>query len=78
MTYTERATTHRRNVVRPGSEQELDHVIAVDLGHVRDFTALVLLKRVNDPTRDRAIYHVGHLKRFPLGTQTPEIIDYLS
>ena len=78
MTYTERATTYRRNVVRRGSEQDIDHAIAVDLGHVRDFTALVLLKRVNDPTRDRAIYHVGRLKRFPQGTQTPEIIEYLS
>jgi hypothetical protein len=78
MPYTNRPMTHRRNVVRRGSEQEFDHVIAVDLGHVRDFTALVELKRVDDPARDQPIYHVGHLKRFPLGTQTPEISEYLS
>jgi hypothetical protein len=48
----------------------------------------VLLERVErpvdeipddrDPAQNPIVYHVRHLKRFPLGTESPEIIEFIS
>jgi hypothetical protein len=94
MTASERPTTRRRDVVRHSvrrrsrDEESPTFVVAVDLGISRNFTALVLLERVErqvdearddrDPAQNLIVYHVRHLKRFPLGTESPEIIEFIS
>jgi hypothetical protein len=78
----------RRSVQRRSRDEESPKfAIALDFGISRDFTALVLLKRVEneedqisdeiDKAQDRIKYHVGHLKRFPLRTQAPKIISFV-
>jgi hypothetical protein len=94
MTASERPVTRRQDVVRRSvqrrsrNDQSPTFVVAVDLGISRNFTALVLLKRVEcqvdetldyrDPARNPVVYHVLHLKRFPLGTESPVIIEFIS
>jgi hypothetical protein len=94
MNASERPVTRRRDVVRRSvqrrsrNEESPTFVVAVDLGISRNFTALVLLERVErqvdeiqddrDPAWNPVVYHVLHLKRFPLGTESPEIIEFIS
>jgi len=94
MPTSERPVTPRRDVVRHSvrrrsrNEESPKFIVAVDLGISRNFTALVLLERVDcqcdetrddlDPVQNPIVYHVLHLKRFPLGTESPEIIEFIS
>ena len=94
MPATERPITRRRDVVRQSvrrrsrNEGNQNFVVAVNLGISRNFTALVLLERVeqqadgtwddSDPAQNPIVYHVRHLKRFPLGAELPEIISFIS
>jgi hypothetical protein len=87
---SQRPNVHRRSVERRSvrrlsrGDQNPKFVLALDFGFVRDYTALVLVERVNCPddplmrtnaAEDRVQYHVRDIKRFPLGTQTPQIIE---
>jgi hypothetical protein len=65
---------------RSRSDANPEYVVSVDLGYARDHTALALVQNVESAEQDgarRPRYHVRRLKRFPLRTETPEIIDYL-
>lgn len=91
---TERAHVQRRNMPRRSvrrrsrDEEDPNFVVALDFGYSHDFTALVLLERVeysseqfannDDPAENSIKFHVGHLKRFPLGTQVHDIISFVS
>ena len=94
MLFRERPRAQRRDVARRSirrrsrGEENPKFVVALDFGFSRDFTALVLLQRVedgNDPLCEESDvgenpikYHVLHLKRFPLRTQMPEIISFVA
>ena len=61
-------------------------MVALDFGHARDFTVLILLQRVEPPVDEgdndggriqQAHYHLRKLKRFALRTETPEVIRYV-
>jgi hypothetical protein len=83
----QRRSVERRSVQRRSrNEEDPQFVIAVDFGLVRDFTALAVAERVKPPddgAADRMSshaaerFHVRELKRFPLRTQSPEIIDFI-
>jgi hypothetical protein len=67
---------------RSRNEQTPRYVVAVDLGFVRDPTALVVVERVeradyqaNGAVEGRARFDILDLKRFPLRTPFPVIID---
>src|SRR5437762_14249586 len=67
---------------RSRSDQEPEFVLSVDLGYAQDFTAVALVQRVEvteeDELREPPQFHIRGLKQFPLRTETPAIIDYLS
>ena len=52
--------------------------VGVDLGQVRDFTAVAVVERVQpetDPWEAPPVYHVRHLDRAPLETEYPAIVE---
>jgi hypothetical protein len=56
------------------------HFVGLDLGQVKDFTALAVLERpvacIEDVrSRRRPAYAVRHLQRFPLGTPYPVVVQ---
>jgi hypothetical protein len=53
------------------------YLVGLDLGQVRDFTAVAILYRDVGAPHDRMppVYAVPHLARFPLGTTYPEIVE---
>jgi hypothetical protein len=82
-----RPDVHRRSIRRRSrDEEDPRYVIGIDFGITRNYTALAILERVdcraNSSTSTQhpnpIVYHVGHLKRFALGTDTPEIINFVS
>ena len=76
-----RQETQRPEVRRRSrSDAEIEYAVSVDLGYARDYTALAIVQRVECAGLDqlqRPEYHVRSLKRFPLRTETPAIIDDL-
>jgi len=48
------------------------YTLGLDLGQVKDYTALVILERHGEA--EQAVYHARHLQRFPLGTPYPTIV----
>ena len=54
----------------------MKYVIGLDLGQAHDPTALAVIERPpRDPnSKDKPIYSLRHLKRFPLGTPYTEIV----
>ncbi len=62
-----------------------EYAIGIDFGDVRDYTALVLLQRIepagDSPSGDGMLvqphYHLRQVKRFPRRTETPDVITYL-
>jgi len=48
------------------------YTLGLDLGQVRDYTALVILERHGEA--EQAVYHARHLQRFELGTPYPTIV----
>jgi hypothetical protein len=48
------------------------YTFGLDLGQVKDYTALCVLERHGEG--DTAIYHARHLQRFALGTPYPAIV----
>jgi hypothetical protein len=81
-----RPDVHRRSVRRRSRNEERPrYVIGIDFGLTKNYTALAMLECVQRPADHSAstnqnpiAYHVGHLKRFALGTDTPEIIGFVS
>ena len=82
-----RPDVHRRSVRRRSRNEERPrYVIGIDFGFTNSYTALAMLECVERPADHSAstsqpnpiAYHVGHLKRFKLGTDTPEIISFVS
>jgi hypothetical protein len=58
----------------------LRHFVGLDLGQVRDFTALAVLERPlvcphDALARRRPAYALRHLQRFPLGTPYPAVVQ---
>jgi hypothetical protein len=58
----------------------LVHFVGLDLGQVRDFTALAVLERPlvgphDALARRRPAYALRHLQRFPLGTPYPAVVQ---
>jgi hypothetical protein len=56
------------------------HFVGLDLGQAQDFTALAVLERpfVNlntPPTQRRPVNALRHLRRLPLGTPYPEVVQ---
>jgi len=55
------------------------YVVGIDLGQVRDYTALSVVERLEEPERKwdplRRNYAVRHLERFLLGTTYPVVAD---
>jgi hypothetical protein len=49
------------------------YTLGLDLGQVKDYTALVILERHGEA--EHAVYHARHLQRFPLGTPYPAIVS---
>jgi hypothetical protein len=62
------------------------YVIGIDFGFTNSYTALAIFECVEHPADHSTstnqpnpiAYHVGHLKRFALRTETPEIISFVS
>ncbi len=80
----------RPHVVRPPARRvsrdraRPEYAIGIDFGHARDHTAVVLLQRIepgDNPSGDgmlvQAHYHIRKAQRFPLRTETPDVITYL-
>src|SRR4051812_10912679 len=74
----------RRNSVRVSLERnshEPVFAIGLDLGQAQDYTALAAVRRVEGADLECSNpdipyqYHLRYLKRFPLGTPYPVIID---
>jgi len=49
------------------------YTLGLDLGQVKDYTALVILERHGDGAQ--AVFHARHLQRFELGTPYPAIVS---
>ena len=49
------------------------YTLGLDLGQVKDYTALVILERHGEA--EQAVYHARHLQRFELGTPYPAIVS---
>ena len=49
------------------------YTLGLDLGQVKDYTALVILERHGEA--EQAVFHARHLQRFPLGTPYPAIVS---
>src|SRR5687767_10203473 len=76
-----RPTVSRRSIHDAGAR----FIVGLDLGQIRDYSAIVIVERIrqrfdsaNDD--DHIQYrpgdlHLRHLKRFPLGTPYPTIVD---
>src|SRR5262249_20480784 len=69
-----------RRSVPDMSQPALRHFVGLDLGQVRDFTALAVLERplawAHGPlAQRRPAYALRHLQRFPLGTPYPAIMQ---
>ena len=83
--YSSRLHVVRRPARRASRDRAWpDFAIGIDLGQVRDYTALVLLQRiepVDNPSGDGMLvqphYHLRQVKRFPRRTETPAVITYL-
>jgi len=52
------------------------YTLGLDLGQVKDYTALVILERHGEA--EQAVFHARHLQRFPLGTPYPAIVAAVS
>jgi hypothetical protein len=48
------------------------YTLGLDLGQVKDYTALVIVERHGEA--EHAVYQARHLERFALGTPYPEIV----
>lgn len=54
-------------------------LLGLDLGQVRDYTAMVIVERIMPKhPGDNIEYHLRHMERFELGTPYPEIVDEVS
>lgn len=81
----ERRRVERRPARRVSRHREPpDWAIGIDFGHARDYTAIALMQRVEPSFEDneqgvviRPLYHLRGVKRFPLRTETPQVIAYL-
>jgi hypothetical protein len=90
MTYLERSNPVRREVVRRSLVRRSRYdtgprfAVGLDLGQVRDYTAVVIVERVIEKVPDeqcrnlRIEYHVRHIERFELGTRYPDIVESIS
>lgn len=48
-------------------------IIGLDLGQSKDYTAMTIIEKLADKSPYH--YHLRYLKRFPLGTSYPDIVD---
>lgn len=53
----------------------LTHILGLDLGQSSDPTALCVLERTSRPGDGANAYACRHLRRWPLGTPYPQIVD---
>jgi Terminase RNaseH-like domain len=53
------------------------YVVGLDLGQMQDYTALCVVRRVED-NGHKPIFQVGHLSRLPLGTTYPAIVAHVA
>jgi hypothetical protein len=51
---------------------QLDYFVGLDLGKVKDYTALAILERHGEGRT--AVFHARHLERYALGTSYPAIV----
>ena len=73
-----RQTIVRRNIPRRATHpQPSRFFVGLDLGQLRDYTALIVLEKVEQPSAS-PIYHLRHLQRFPLGTSYTDILRQVS
>ena len=60
------------------SEVLTDYIVGLDLGQASDYSAMAVLER-RTPRDDQPVTHaIRHLKRWPLGTPYPRIVDDVS
>jgi len=52
-----------------------DYFIGADIGQSQDYTALVILEKIQTPSRPD--YHARHIMRCPLGMPYPSIVDQI-
>ena len=52
------------------------YTMGVDLGQSADFTAICVVRRVEEE-RAKPVFQVGHLQRLPLGTTYPAIVSHV-
>jgi hypothetical protein len=76
-TVTTRPSPKRRDVKRRSlNDRGPKFLIGLDLGQVRDYTALVIVERIFPEQANVPIqYHLRHLERYELGTPYPEIVE---
>ncbi len=54
-------------------------LVGLDLGKMRDYSALVIVERIHPQAPGETIeYHLRHTKRYPLGTPYHDIVDDVS
>jgi len=51
-----------------------EYILGLDLGQARDFTALTVIQK-SDNTEETKAYDLISLKRYPLGTSYPKIVE---
>jgi hypothetical protein len=75
---TQRPSVVRRDIPRrAGHPLSPRFFLGLDLGQIRDYTALVALEKLKQDT-SAPIYHLRHLQRFPLGTPYTHITHDMS
>jgi hypothetical protein len=76
--HPDRPSIVRRNIPRRARHlQPPRFFVGLDLGQLRDYTALIVLEKVEQPGAS-LIYHLRHLHRFPLGTSYTDILHQVS
>ena len=50
--------------------------MGLDLGQANDPSALAILKRI-PRVEQKPLYHLGHVERYPLGTEYPKIVSHV-
>jgi hypothetical protein len=80
-----RPEVQRPSVVRRSRNSEpLRFALGLDLGQVRDHSAIVIVERVTEKWDDEEEackrlqapeYRVRHVERFPLGTTYPDVVQ---
>jgi hypothetical protein len=51
-----------------------DFCVGVDLGQQQDYSAIAVIRKIEDVNTGRAVFQIGHLERLPLGTIYPAVV----